>query len=113
MGEWLPGAVEALRRMQDLGTVVIHTCRVSPVDLHVQGSREIVWRDELVVAEDVRAIRKKLRRRGLGDIEVWTRPYKPPALVYIDDKGLRFEGDWSNTMRAVEDIAAVGKVVSA
>lgn len=104
MGEWLPGAVEALRRLQDFGTVVIHTCRVAPLELHTQGSREIVWRDEVAVTEEVRAIKKKLRRRGLGDIEVWTRPYKPPALVYIDDRGLRFEGDWTETISQIEKL---------
>ena len=104
MGEWLPGAVEALRRLSELGTVVIHTCRVAPVDLHTQGSREVQWRDEQAVTEEIRGIKKKLRRRGLDNIEVWTRPYKPPAFVYIDDRGLRFKGDWGVTLAQVEGL---------
>lgn len=106
MGEWIDGAVDALRRLSELGTVIIHTCRVAPVDLHTQGDRAIAWRSELAVSEEIKEIKKKLRRRGLDHIEVWTRPYKPPALVYIDDRGVRFEGNWDETLDFVEALVS-------
>lgn len=101
MGDWIDGAPEALRQLKELGTVIIHTCRVAPVDTHVQGVRDIVWRDESAVHEEVAAILKKLKRKGIEGIEVWTRPYKPPAAVYIDDRALRFEGNWNDTLNNV------------
>jgi hypothetical protein len=103
MGDWIPGATEGLRRLTELGTVIIHTCRVAPVDVHVQGDRNIVVRDEALVAGEILAIKKKLKRRGLEDIEVWTRNYKPPAAVYIDDRGWRFE-NWHDTMDFVHGL---------
>jgi hypothetical protein len=101
MGEWLPGATEGLRHLSTLGTVIIHTCRVAPVYVHAQGDRNIVIRDEALVASEILAIKKKLKRRGLDGIEVWTRNYKPPAAVYIDDRGWRFE-NWPDTLDFVD-----------
>lgn len=107
MGEWIPGAIDGLRRLDKLGTIVIHTARVAPFDLHPHGSRELAWRDETVTAEAIREVKEKLDEIGLGHIEVWTRPYKPPALIYIDDRGYRFEGDWNEVVNYVEELVSL------
>ena len=43
---------------------------------------------------------------GLGHIEIWQRGYKPPATVYIDNKGVNFDGDWDATLDRVLDLIA-------
>lgn len=89
MGDWLPGAVEGLHQLVELGKVVIHSCRVAPAEADNE-----TWRDPLEAAAEIAAIRRMLRKRGLDQIEVWTKPWKPSALCYIDDKGFHFDGDW-------------------
>lgn len=90
MGDWLPGAVEGLHQLSAMGNVVIFSCRVAPWELSDWSKP----RDIVDVAAEVAAIRRMLRKRDLEHIEVWTRNFKPPALVYVDDKGFRFTGDW-------------------
>lgn len=110
MGDWLPGAILGLQQLDELGTIVIYTCRVSPVSPDPAN----VWRDPLDVAAEVAAIKRMLRKRGLGHVEVWTKPWKPSALVYIDDRGFRFTGDWGEAVDFVRDLlgVAVGGVVT-
>ena len=107
MGDWLPGAVDALKRLSELGTVVIHSCRVAPFEFHMPG-REVVWRDEVETADEILNVKGMLFEVGLENIEVWTRPYKPPALIYIDDRGYRFDGDWAKAVAFVEGLAELG-----
>lgn len=102
MGRWLPGAARGLHRLKQLGTVIIWSSRVAPLEIHDQGVREIRWRSEDVTAEEILAIKRKLKRAGLEDLEVWTRPYKPPAIVYVDDRGFKFEGDWDAVVDYVQ-----------
>jgi hypothetical protein len=106
MGKWLPGARTGLHRLKGIGTVIIHTSRIAPFELHDQGSREVVWRDEHETIMEIMAIKRMLYHAGLGDIEIWTRPYKPPALVYVDDRGFKFEGDWDAVVEHVEGLVA-------
>lgn len=107
MGDWLPGAREALKQLDQLGTVVIHTCRVAPFEFHEPG-REVVWRDELVTAREVQWVKAKLAAVGLAHIEVWTRPYKPPALVYIDDRAVPYQGNWADILEHVGLLVEAG-----
>jgi Domain of unknown function (DUF6378) len=93
MGDWLPGAVEALRELDSIGEVVIHTVRVAPLSYMEAG-----WRHHKETREAIQEIEKMLEAEGLGHIEVWTRPYKPPAVVYIDDKAMTFRGNWPETV---------------
>lgn len=96
-GEWLPGAVEALRELSELGEVVIYTCRTAGVD-----TDEITERDVQAVATEVQRMRQMLYDQDLDDVEIWMKPYKPPALVYVDDKGLPYYGDWKVTLERIK-----------
>lgn len=75
--DWLPGAKQALKALKRRGhTVIVHSCRAS----YPAGEQFI--RDTLKVA-------------GFGfDVTA----VKPTADVYLDDRALRFEGDWTATL---------------
>lgn len=69
----VPGSIEALRRLACDFDVVIFTTRGCSVD-----GRE--------------AVDAYLRQYGFTDYAAITAE-KPPALIYIDDRAYRFEGD--------------------
>jgi hypothetical protein len=100
MGDWLPGAVEGLKELDKLGEVVIHTCRVA----NVEPGEEDVERPAYLVAMEWRKLQKKLEEVGLGHLEVWRRPYKPPALIYIDDRAHWFNTDKPEWDYVIEDV---------
>lgn len=79
-GDWVPGAVQALRiLLRQKHHLVIHSCRGN-----YPAGREMVA--------------AKLNSVRLNDIELWDRPGKPDADVYIDDRALRFV-DWPSTLK--------------
>ena len=72
----IPGARDFVRRLVDEGFhVVIHTTR--PADV----------------------VRNWLVEHGFPMVDV--SAVKPPALVYIDDRGHRFDGDWESAYQAI------------
>ena len=82
-GEWLDGAQDvllALRRTHDLG---IHSCRAS-----WDGGRE--------------EIRVKLAEIGL----VLPIYEKPLAHLYVDDRGFRFDGDYSDLLPTLRRLSS-------
>lgn len=106
-GPWLPGAVDALYALERLGTVVIFSCRVSPYEHPAAGNPENdVLRREGAVLTEINRMKTMLGEVGLGHIEVWTRPYKPPATCYIDNRAVRFTGNWDETLEHVLDALA-------
>ncbi len=100
-GDWLPGAVDALRELDSLGLeVVIFSCRVAPMEF----GAEMFWREPEAVKAEVDGIHRMLDAEGLGHLEVWTRPYKPPAIAYVDDRAVPYRGNWREAVLDVEDL---------
>lgn len=80
----LPGAADALRRLAAAGIrIVIFTSRLSPTWLAESG----------YTAGDQRGhIERMLRRDGIPHDLITAE--KIPAEWYIDDRAIRFDGDW-------------------
>lgn len=79
----VPGALPWLARMVERFDVIIFSARLNP-----RG---------LPQAEVLEAFRDWFRRHGLPEraieaLQFWTKPGKPMAILYIDDRGWRFEG---------------------
>ena len=80
----LPGAVAAMQRLKAAGyRIVIFTSRLSPTWL---ASTKYTASDMLDHIEAV------LRRDGIPFDQVTAE--KVPAVWYVDDRALRFDGDW-------------------
>lgn len=101
MGDWKPGAVEAVREFQRRGyAVVVFTIRISPYDF--DGRR----RDPADVQRDIQAVRDKLDSAGLASVSIWTKEGKPPYSRLIDDKAVAFPtpGTSRSWQRIVEKV---------
>lgn len=96
MGDWLPGAVEAVEDLLNAGyRVIVHSCRTHSNDLD-----DVTPLPDWKVQLEVDAIRAKLDEADLGIVDIYTSN-KPPADAYIDDKAVRFAGNWRATVRGV------------
>lgn len=85
MGAWKPGAVDAIKRFQQEGYVVmVFTIRISPYWLDGK------LRDPAQVERDIQAVRDKLDEAGLSSVLIWTKQGKPPFSRLIDDKAIHF-----------------------
>lgn len=83
--QWLPDASLALRNLLATNKVIIHSCRAS----WPEGLAEITT--------------------ALHEASLWPHPFlsivaKPNADVYVDDKALRFEGDWGSTLGGIRGL---------
>lgn len=87
-GDWLPGAVRGLWALTRLGSVLIYTCRISPME---RGTEDVP-RPVAVVQEERNYIRRLLDEQGLHTVRIWDKPWKPSADEYIDNKGRRYLG---------------------
>lgn len=92
MGDWMPGAVEAMRTFHKAGMhIKLFSCRLSPYTPYGKP------RDPTEVATEIQKVRHKLDSAGLSFIDIWTLPGKPSGAVYIDDKAERYgrnKGSW-------------------
>jgi len=91
LGEPLPGAIEGLQAIQNLGyKILIYTCRL-------KGTPE-------EVGAEVAKISKHLTDRGVPFDELFLPgAAKPMAEWYVDDKGLSFQGDWNEIVEIIAD----------
>ena len=81
LDEPVPGALEAIRKLQERYTIVILSARAR---FHEPRKAMYDW----------------LRIHGFGPITVTNR--KPKALIYLDDRGIRFDGDWPAALEAIK-----------
>ena len=80
IGDWLPGAVDGLKRLADeFDEVVIWTCRTAEVDTDEKTPRDNY--DQLLGIE-MMLVDKEIPE----NVYIWEKPYKPPADVYLDNK---------------------------
>ena len=73
--------------------------------LRQNGWKVVVFSTRCMSPEGRDAILTYLEKWGIEVDDV--APKKPPALVYVDDRGYRFDGDWSKLISFVQDPEAV------
>ena len=97
MGPWLPGAQEALRLLCLRGKVVIYSLRC-----HYYEEDDRTCRPQGASHAEALKIRAMLLEAGLDEISVYPPDRgKPPGKFYIDDRAVRFQGDWRATISEV------------
>lgn len=83
------GAVDAMKALKGAGChIVIHTCRIG------------IALDSGNLKEELRLIGSMLKDFGISYDEIYLHP-KPIADFYIDDRAIRFEGDWEAPVRQI------------
>lgn len=72
--------------------------------LHVlaQTYRVVVF----TAREDLGAVRGWLRLHSLDQYVAEVTNVKPPAWAYVDDRAVRFEGEWMQTLGTLHDLAS-------
>lgn len=85
MGEWYPGAAEAVRTLVDAGhRCFIYSARVSPQ--WPDGSE----RSPAQVFMAVQGVRQLLDDAGLTEVGIWSGSGKPHWDILVDDKCVRY-----------------------
>ena len=90
----LEGAIESLRRLEEIGaTMFILSCRnITEGRMKGQAVEMLKW----------------LQSKGIFSIKkVWVGMGKPMADIYVDDKMIKYKGDWDQVLRKIEKLKAV------
>lgn len=100
LGDFQPGAIEALKRFNDAGLqVIVHSCRLSPLQ-----PDHVTAREPAVVRTAINEVRALLDDNGLTFVEIYTGCGKPSGVVYIDDRAERYAGrpgSWDKVAKKV------------
>jgi hypothetical protein len=102
-GDWLPGAQDALRALAAQYDVWIWTTRI--VGREYEDWHRVVSEEK--VAKQIAYIRRMLDEADLGSVNIFVSypdhgVGKLSAKAYVDDRAIRFEGDWTATIAAVQ-----------
>lgn len=102
-GDWLPGAQDALRELAALYDVYIWTTRI--VGRDYEDWHKVV--PEMKVQREIAYIRRMLDEAELGHVNIFVAypdhgVGKISVKAYIDDKAIRFDGNWSDVVAAVK-----------
>ncbi len=94
-GEPVPGGLEFIReKLAEGWKVFIFTCRAAP---NTQGDG---WPPE---SERLPPVMEWLYRHGFPVDEIYITGIKPHAHIYVDDRGMRFQGCWDEVRAALEE----------
>lgn len=100
--EFMPGFVNAMRRFHEAGfPIVVESARFNPCDYYTQRPTE---RAAAQAAAERAYVRDTLDEAGLSFISIHDQPGKPTGMVYIDDKGERYNGGNNSWARMVERV---------
>lgn len=102
-GDWLPGAQDALRELAEQYDVYIWTTRI--VGREYEDWHKVVPEEK--VAAEIAYIRGMLDDAGLEHVNIFVGypdhgVGKISVKAYIDDRAIRFDGNWSAAVAAVK-----------
>jgi hypothetical protein len=101
LGDWMPGAVDALHELTEFAVVEIDSCRLNPYEKGMDG---VQLRPPHVTAAAIADVRRMLDGQGLHSVRIHTTLGKPPADYYIDNKGVFYPGRTKSWEKVVEKI---------
>lgn len=91
--EPIKDSVESIKKLAESYELVIFTCKALPDRPLIDGKtgKELIW--------------EWLSKYGLSSVIRDVTHEKPRALLYIDDKGFRFE-NWKSAISFIEEISS-------
>jgi len=89
-GEVIPGTKETFERLRKQGhTIIINTNRIEILEVKEYLEYHGIPFDYI--------------NHNPKNVTWWLNPTKVRADIYIDDRGLKFEGDWDKTLVEVDN----------
>ena len=93
----IPGSREALESLSKKFTIVVYSAKARKDRMLIGGKTgvELIW--------------EWLRRHEMDIFVSDVTAEKPRAVFYIDDKAVRFNGQWDNTMELLREYGYIGR----